>query len=105
MNSISDVPTRSVDRYDAMFGMDDSSRVSREAAYRDLVERYYDLVTDFYERGWGTSFHFAPRFEGESFEIAIQRHEHQLALRLDLQAGMRVLDVGCGVGSAARCAR
>ena len=28
--------------------------------------RYYDLVTDFYEYGWGPSFHFAPRRTGES---------------------------------------
>ena len=26
-----------------------------------LARRYYELVTQFYERGWGESFHFAPR--------------------------------------------
>lgn len=25
------------------------------------VNKYYDLVTSFYEFGWGESFHFAPR--------------------------------------------
>lgn len=26
------------------------------------VNKYYDLVTSFYEYGWGESFHFAPRW-------------------------------------------
>jgi hypothetical protein len=26
------------------------------------VNKYYDLVTSFYEFGWGESFHFAPRY-------------------------------------------
>jgi sterol 24-C-methyltransferase len=89
----------SVERYEAMYLADETVRTD---AYRDLVERYYDLVTDFYERGWGKSFHFAPRYPHETFELAIQRHEHVLALRLGLTAGMRVLDVGCGVGGPMR---
>ena len=34
---------------------------------RTVNDLYYDLVTDFYEYGWGSSFHFAPRVPGESF--------------------------------------
>ena len=30
----------------------------RKTAYKDLTNNYYDLVTDFYEYGWGKSFHF-----------------------------------------------
>lgn len=89
----------SVERYEAMYLSDETVRTD---AYRDLVERYYDLVTDFYERGWGKSFHFAPRFAHETFELAIQRHEHVLALALGLSKGMRVLDLGCGVGGPMR---
>ena len=33
----------------------------RKADYRTFENTYYDLVTDFYEYGWGESFHFAPR--------------------------------------------
>jgi len=33
--------------------------------HQDLANFYYDLVTDFYEYGWGTSFHFAPRHKFE----------------------------------------
>lgn len=58
---------------------------------------YYDLFTDFYEYGWGRSFHFAPRVPGESFKASIARHEHYLAHRLGLGPGMVVADLGCGV--------
>ena len=70
----------------------------RKEDYRSLVNRYYDLSTDFYEFGWGRSFHFAPRRKGESFRASLLRHQYFLAERLSLKPGMQVLDVGCGVG-------
>ena len=75
---------------------------ARKADYANLVNTYYDLVTDFYENGWGQSFHFAPRVRGESFEASILRHEHHVALRLRLRPGQKALDVGCGVGGPMR---
>lgn len=75
----------------------------RKQNYETLVNSFYDLVTNFYEYGWGQSFHFAPRHRWESFEASIARHEMYLALRLNLQKGQTVLDVGCGVGGPARC--
>lgn len=68
----------------------------------EMVNHYYDLVTDFYELGWGHSFHFAPRFKGETLAASITRHQHYLAAALRLGAGMRVLDAGCGVGGPLR---
>ena len=70
--------------------------------YGEMVDKYYTLVTDFYEYGWGQSFHFAPRFSNESFAESIVRAEHYLASRLGLTSKMRVLDVGCGVGGPLR---
>lgn len=35
----------------------------RQENYKNMVNFFYDLVTDFYEWGWGKSFHFAPRFK------------------------------------------
>ncbi len=46
-----------------------------------MVNTFYDLVTDFYEWGWGQSFHFAPRFKGEGFHESIKRLEYFVALR------------------------
>ncbi|PSR91071.1 Cycloartenol-C-24-methyltransferase [Actinidia chinensis var. chinensis] len=66
------------------------------------VNKYYDLVTSFYEYGWGESFHFAPRWKGESLRESIKRHEHFLALQLGLKQGHKVLDVGCGIGGPLR---
>lgn len=72
-----------------------------------LAKSYYELVTDFYEYGWGQSFHFAPRRRGESVRRSLQRCEQDLACQLELRAGMKALDVGCGVGgpmrTVARC--
>lgn len=60
------------------------------------------LATDFYEYGWGDSFHFAHTKEGESHEDSIRRHEMRIADELGIQAGDTVLDAGCGVGGPAR---
>lgn len=63
---------------------------------------YYNLATDIYEYGWGQSFHFCRFSVGEPFYQAIARHEHYLAHRIGITEGMKVLDVGCGVGGPAR---
>lgn len=84
-------------------GRDKAKTDERKGNYTTLVNSYYDLVTDFYEYGWGQSFHFAPRFIGESFAASLARHEHFLASRLQLKPGMSVLDVGSGVGGPMRC--
>ena len=70
--------------------------------YAAMVAAFYDLVTDFYEYGWGRSFHFAPGKEGQSFEAAILDHQHYLGEAVGLAPGMRVLDAGCGVGGPQR---
>ena len=57
------------------------SAEGRKAGYTRMVNDYYDLATDFYEYGWGQSFHFAPRHTGESFEASLARHEFFLAAR------------------------
>ena len=88
-----------VDGYTAIY---DAGLESRKERYQSLVNHYYDLVTDFYEFGWGQSFHFAPRRRGESFKASLLRHQHFLADRLSLKPGMQVLDVGCGVGGPMR---
>ncbi|ODV78489.1 putative sterol 24-c-methyltransferase [Suhomyces tanzawaensis NRRL Y-17324] len=70
--------------------------------YSQLTHHYYNLVTDFYEYGWGSSFHFSRYYKGEAFRQATARHEHYLAHKMNLSANMKVLDVGCGVGGPGR---
>jgi sterol 24-C-methyltransferase len=88
-----------VDDYAALFNKADGERSESAAG---IAKDYYQLVTDFYEYGWGQSFHFAPRAKGEPYKASIARYEHHLALRLGLKPGHRVLDVGCGVGGPMR---
>ncbi|MCO5570150.1 hypothetical protein L7F22_023867 [Adiantum nelumboides] len=90
---------KSYEEYHTYYGGDESVRKSR---YSDMVNKYYDLSTSFYEYGWGQSFHFAHRLTTESLQESIKRHEHFLALRLKLEPGMKVLDVGCGIGGPLR---
>lgn len=66
--------------------------------YMGLTRDYYDLVTAFYEYGWGESFHFAPLYPDKPFKESIRLYEIFLADRLDLRPGMRALDIGCGIG-------
>jgi sterol 24-C-methyltransferase len=94
---------RTVTSYRDLFRPGDADGGSlRRRQYATLVRDYYNLVTDFYEYGWGPSFHFAVRHAGESLARSILRHEHYLALRMGLQPGMELLDVGCGVGGPMR---
>lgn len=79
-----------------------ASIAKREAEYADMVNSFYNLVTDFYEWGWGQSFHFGPRFHNEGFVESIKRAEYYLCSRLGMVKGMKVLDVGCGVGGPMR---
>lgn len=91
-----------VDKYEKYHGCYGGDEEERKANYTDMVNKYYDLSTSFYEFGWGESFHFAHRWKGESLRESIKRHEHFLALQLCLKRGQKVLDVGCGIGGPLR---
>jgi sterol 24-C-methyltransferase len=88
-----------VDFFDKSKGFGEDERKEH---YETVVNSYYDLATDFYEYGWGQSFHFATQAKDEPYAQAIARHEHFLALKLKLNKGERVLDCGCGVGGSVR---
>ena len=99
-----DAVVSTVRSYEGFYGGDDADNLEkRKTHYKKLANQYYDLVTDLYEYGWGESFHFAPRTPDESFAGSLVRHERNLAQKLALKPGMRVADLGCGVGGP--CAR
>lgn len=80
----------------------EETRAARRDEYATLTRHYYNLATDLYEYGWGSSFHFCRFAYGEPFRQAIARHEHYLAHTMGIKENMKVLDVGCGVGGPAR---
>lgn len=87
------------EKYHTLYGAEEEERKDN---CTEMVHKYYDLVTSFYEFGWGESFHFAPRWKGESLRESMKRYEHFIALQLGLKSGQKVLDVGCGVGGPLR---
>ncbi len=46
-----------------------------KALYSELIAENYDLATDLFEYGWGRSFQFAGRRQGESFADALARSQ------------------------------
>ncbi|SMR51685.1 unnamed protein product [Zymoseptoria tritici ST99CH_3D1] len=102
-------PTNSGARYKSTWGGDenlanvtDAERATRNADAAELNDLYYDFITDHYQGGWGDKFHFCGYQPRESWETAQARHDHHLAMVTDIRAGMKVLDLGCGVGGPAR---
>ena len=101
---------------DAYRGWDPAAGVARFGGWLDRSRRasgddydhtvtvndYYDLCSEFMQFGWSESLHFAPLRRGETLEEAIVRHQRRMIGSLELREGMKVVDVGCGVGGPMR---
>ena len=61
---ISGQGSHDIGKYNKLHDENHTSVDGRNASYIDLVNSYYNLATDFYEWGWGQSFHFAERVTG-----------------------------------------
>ena len=70
--------------------------------HAETARSYYDLCNGFMVWGWGESLHFAPLAPNESLEESVVRHQRAMIAGLELEPGMTVVDVGCGVGGPLR---
>ena len=70
--------------------------------HADIVRQYYDVSTEFMSFGWSESLHFAPLASNESLEESQLRHQHDIINSLQLEPGMNVIDIGCGIGGPMR---
>ncbi|KAK4180900.1 S-adenosyl-L-methionine-dependent methyltransferase, partial [Triangularia setosa] len=77
-------------------------RAARAKKYNEVASEYYDLVSPLYEQGWGQRFHYTPIFPGKSIAESMTAYEHEFARIARLKPGMKVLDLGCGIGGPAR---
>ena len=66
------------------------------------MDKFYSLVTDLYEWGWGQSFHFARKLPNKDWAASEAAHETWAAATIRLGPGKTALDVGCGVGGPMR---
>ncbi|MCW2542426.1 MAG: Sterol 24-C-methyltransferase [Frankiales bacterium] len=72
------------------------------ATYAKTITDYYDIVTDLYRMGWDESHHFPMYTSGDQpLAEALSYTERFFADRGGFRPGMRVLDVGSGVGGPA----
>ena len=82
-----------VTEYAGHFKKDSRDKTRAENA-AEIAETYYQLVTDFYEHGWGQSFHFAPVAGDKTKEECIVEYERDVARTLKAKPGMKIL-VSC----------
>ena len=70
--------------------------------HTETVKEFYDLGGEFMVFAWGESLHFAPLSPQESVEDSKTRHQRLMIAKLELREGMRVVDIGCGIGGPMR---
>ena len=70
----------------------EANRKKRIQEVRDISDNFYTLVTDFYEYGYGRSFHFAPVLSASSsMQECIVAYERAIARTVKAGPGMKLL--------------
>ena len=90
--------------FDQLYGRQGNEQQTG-AGDKDVANSFYNLATQFYEYGWGDSFHFGWRRRGS--RTGSRLPTRRTSWRSCASATMNVLDLGCGIGGlrAASCAR
>jgi len=96
-----------LDRYDKFYlnATDWDSPVQPahdEANNKNAAERYFTLITDFFEYGWGDAFHMAPLKPGWSFSRSMGEVEKHFGQLIAMRPGAKVADLGMGIGGPMR---
>lgn len=86
----------------AVTDVTEDERLARQRKAAAVASDYYDFVTPLYEQGWGQRFHYAPLAPGLSIAESMTAYEKDFARIAGLERGMKVLDLGCGIGGPAR---
>ena len=83
-----------ISRYETHFGQEEVSEQQKKEridSSKDLADSFYELITDFYEYGYGRSFHFAPVFDGKTRAECIADYEKAVARTIQAKPGMKIL--------------
>ncbi|MCX4546753.1 methyltransferase domain-containing protein [Streptomyces sp. NBC_01565] len=73
----------------------------RAARYEEMLPSFYSFATSAYRNNWADSFHLPPFHGPESLAEALAEQERRLADDAGFGPGMRILDIGCGIGGPA----
>ncbi|MFE0104868.1 class I SAM-dependent methyltransferase [Streptomyces sp. NPDC059009] len=76
-------------------------RVQRGERYEEMLPAFYSFATAAYRDNWADSFHLPPFHGPEGLGEALTAQEHRLADDAGFTHGMRLLDIGCGIGGPA----
>lgn len=69
----------------------DQRSKEREESAPLIAQSFYQLVTDFYEYGYGESFHFSPIYDNLSMTENLHQYEIEIAKTLRAKPGMTIL--------------
>ncbi len=93
---------RRVRHYDGWLDRAAPESDAGEYDHAETARDYYDLCSGFMVWGWSESLHFAPLTPRESLEESQVRHQRLMISKLEMEPGMTVIDVGCGIGGPMR---
>lgn len=75
LKTLSDARTKYADKFqeDTNEAQKERNEVTMSGSDKGMVQDYYAFATDFYEYGWGSSFHFGIMWKDSSLEDAVKR--------------------------------